>query len=473
MSFKSVVILGGGPIGLMCAIEARQHFVNDVTIVEKRPTFTRTNVPQLQNEIVKHLTKDLGLKDKLWPNTFAGDSVPFSQLEEALWSKAENVGVAMLRPFVVESVEGKDKKKDGFYKSMRLRLKQWDSKEKHSPDGGKEIKLHSDLLIIASGGGAASDPIMDTLGFSHEKLKAKNYGAFGIFTPVVDYYQPNGPKFDSDLGKTVAPVTSQIVSGQIGFRTPDHNYLLVTLSHCTKADFNMLKQNGKKLEEVLIAVGKTTGTVVLNEIKQVEKNMAVFKIAIQRAKQFFSPRYPAVIVGDAAVTPHPEAGSGIGTGFKGFEEVRKLFEAMQKTHRSEDPKAIFLNFNDSYELHVSKKALEGTKIVLRNQKKLVQTYQADLRKSVQEGDHQIVKALANQWDTIATDIVKDIDRQFAQADGFLDHLEGHNGNLDWDATVGKLWKDINATYANIKEMTRNISLLNERLEDLEGKIKFS
>ena len=41
----------------MCAIEARQKFVTDVTIVEKRMGYTRTNVPQLQTPILKHLEK--------------------------------------------------------------------------------------------------------------------------------------------------------------------------------------------------------------------------------------------------------------------------------------------------------------------------------------------------------------------------------------------------------------------------------
>ena len=59
MSIKSVVILGGGPIGLMCAIEAKKHFKN-VTIVEKRAGYVRTNVPVLQDDIKQHL-KDLKL----------------------------------------------------------------------------------------------------------------------------------------------------------------------------------------------------------------------------------------------------------------------------------------------------------------------------------------------------------------------------------------------------------------------------
>lgn len=54
MSIKLVVILGGGPIGRMCTIEAKKHF-KSVTIIEKWAGYTRTNVPVLQDDIKQHL----------------------------------------------------------------------------------------------------------------------------------------------------------------------------------------------------------------------------------------------------------------------------------------------------------------------------------------------------------------------------------------------------------------------------------
>jgi 2-polyprenyl-6-methoxyphenol hydroxylase-like FAD-dependent oxidoreductase len=472
MSYKSVVVLGGGPIGLMCAIEAKQNFVKKVTIIEKRMGYTRTNVPQLQNPIVNHL-ESLGLNDQLWAGRRKGDSVPFAQIEEALWSKAESVGVKMKRGFIVENVTGKDKKKDGFYKSMVLSVKAWDPQQKDIVAASKPEKLPCDLFVIAAGGGVASDPIMKILGFAHDKLKAKNYGAFGIFTPFTSYHDPGAPNFDRNLAQQVAPITKQIVSGQIGFTTPDHNYLLVTLSQCTKSDYKLLVKNSDKLKEVLVSVGKTIGSTVLNDIKEVQKNMAVFKIAIQRAQQFFSPDYPAIIVGDAAVTPHPEAGSGIGAGFKGFEEVQKLFSALRDTHRSENPSVSFLSFAASYELVVSKKALEGTKIVLRNQKLLLETFKADVHAATVPTMPKNVRDFAVQMEAIADLLINDLERQKQQAEGFLDHLEGQNGNLNWDATVGALWRDIDKTYAQIKNLTANMSLLADRLKELESKIQFT
>jgi peptidoglycan hydrolase CwlO-like protein len=46
-------------------------------------------------------------------------------------------------------------------------------------------------------------------------------------------------------------------------------------------------------------------------------------------------------------------------------------------------------------------------------------------------------------------------------------------NLDWDASVGKLWQKINLTYSQIKQLTADISLLDSRLKELESKIQFA
>lgn len=472
MSFKSVVVLGGGPIGLMCAIEAKQNFVKKVTIVEKRQAYTRTNVPQLQNEIVKHL-KDLGLKDTLWAGRQAGDSVAFFRIEKALWDKAQQIGVRMERGYVIEGLIGRDPRPDGFYKSMTLVLKEWDDKAKASPKYGKGKTLDCDLLVVASGGGAASDPVLQKLGFTFEKLKAKNYGAFGIFNPD----PPGGSQTDLALKTQVAGITKSIVpqSGKIGFSTPDHNYLLVTLAGCTKSDFKYLQANSEKLKELLLAVGKTVGTAVLNEIKQVQKNLAVFKIAVVRAKQFYSDKYPAVILGDAAVTPHPEAGSGIGTGFKGFQELQKLFQALKHTHRSEDNTALFLKFNESYELHVSQKALEGTIIILRNLTNMLETFKADVEKFHQAAKGKALKKMAEDFKGIIQGLIGEMAEEKGKAEGFRNMLNGDNNKpeLNWDANVGKLWQQISLTYAQVKQLTADISLLDSRLKEIESKIQFA
>jgi 2-polyprenyl-6-methoxyphenol hydroxylase-like FAD-dependent oxidoreductase len=55
MGIQRVVILGGGPVGLLCAIEAIQQGFGEVTIIEKRGEYTRLNVPQLTPGLMGHL----------------------------------------------------------------------------------------------------------------------------------------------------------------------------------------------------------------------------------------------------------------------------------------------------------------------------------------------------------------------------------------------------------------------------------
>jgi 2-polyprenyl-6-methoxyphenol hydroxylase-like FAD-dependent oxidoreductase len=209
MSFKKAVVLGAAPLGLMAAIEARQNFVRDVTLVEKRGGYTRCR-------------------------------------------------------------------------------------------------------------------ITNKLGFSFHKLAPTNYGAFGIFdAEEKDYtYNPERERRKQEanqLAKTVA-------GGKIGFHTIDHNYLLITLRNCSPADFKMLQGAPAELKKVLLTIGESYGAVVMKNLKEVDKNIALFEISIQRASQFYNQEYPAVLLGDSAVTPHPEKASGIGTGYFGFEKLKELFK---------------------------------------------------------------------------------------------------------------------------------------------------
>ena len=60
-----------------------------------------------------------------------------------------------------------------------------------------------------------------------------------------------------------------------------------------------------------------------------------------------------MLVGDAAVTPHPDTGSGWASGFRGFEVLKDLLEALADTNHPKDEAVLYQHFNDRYELHVS------------------------------------------------------------------------------------------------------------------------
>jgi thioredoxin reductase len=128
LSFHTVVVIGAGPIGLLAAIEARQNFVKKVIVVEKRSSYTRTNVPTLQTEI-RNEFKKLGVL-KTMSNSA---QVPFSQIEEALKEKAVNLGVKFELGYTVQSVVGLKKNKHGRYKSIHVTLKEWDEQQDQRP----------------------------------------------------------------------------------------------------------------------------------------------------------------------------------------------------------------------------------------------------------------------------------------------------------------------------------------------------
>ena len=480
MAIKWVVVLGGGPIGLMSAIEASKYF-KEVFIIEKRTEYTRSNVPVLQDAVKQHL-KDLKLEKQLGWKENNEPSLAFSQIEEALWDKAQSKGVKMKRGFVVTDVVGSDKKPNGMFKTMTLTICPWDHKTR-SADTTKPISMRADLLVIATGGGAQGDGITSKLGFVWEELKAKNYAAYGIFEPGAVYsYGGNNnnakaPVFNSELKKALYEPVKAIVPGASGtgktsITTKEHNYLLVTLAGITRADFKELQANNTKLQKLLMAVGKTIEGTVLSELKtDVDRNVALFKISVKRAQQFYSPEYPAVLIGDAAVTPHPETGSGMVTGFKGVEELQKLFKALAGTNRAEDNKAHFLSFDKSYELHVASKALKGTWTILDNLQKMLGQFKADIGGALRRSGHPGYISVAKSLEMFADGLIQDLKAEKAEAEALHEVLEGKSPvNLDPRSNVSRLWRTIGQTYKDIKEFTGDLTLLDERLSEMELKV---
>jgi 2-polyprenyl-6-methoxyphenol hydroxylase-like FAD-dependent oxidoreductase len=462
MPFTRVVILGGGPIGLLCAIEAKRYFAN-VVIIEKRGAYTRTNVPSLNTPLIKHL-EQIGVAKTVWPDSKAGESVAFSKLEAALWQRAQGLGVTMERGFTVVGITGKNQMQNGRYKKLQITIAPWDDKNKCLVAHGVTKDIPADLLVVASGGSAARDTIVrQTLGFDFIALKAKNYAAYGIFESgrseePVDFAQQS----------EFAGLTNKIVSGKIAFPTPDHNYLLVTLSQCTKTDFKYLQQSAEAFHTLLTAVSEGFQTSLLREIKEVQKNTGLFKVSIQRVRHFYSDAYPAVIVGDAAVTPHPEAGSGMLTGFAGVQQLSVLFAALAGTNRSADNSGAWMHFNQCYELFVSKKALEGTRIILRNLLKLLERFISDAGEIKKEcNGSQILEPLQNMINTADT-LQSVLNLHDFRAQRLLDILDGESEKFDWKKCgTDQLWWDIGFAYSAIKKLTSNIGLFKDRLEKVE------
>jgi 2-polyprenyl-6-methoxyphenol hydroxylase-like FAD-dependent oxidoreductase len=478
MSFKRVVILGAGPVGLLCAIEARMNFVKDVTLVEKRSDYSRTNVPVLDPDIRNHFKK-LGVTKQMeigkdWAQP-GKDAAAFSKIEKALLDKATSLGVQIERPYVVSGAIGAGMNKHGRYKSVALFLAEWDNKNKQKLNKpGKRIE--ADLVIVATGGGgtATDSVIVQTLGFSYERLKAKNYGAYAIFDPASTVTNPQ-PLRAEDRPALITAAKKDVAGYWIHIPTPEHKYLLTTLSGITPEEFKVLKGSVKKLRDVLETINKIGENSVLEDIKEVQNNVGIFKIAIQRVRQMYSNVYPAVIVGDAAVTPHPEKGSGYTTGFRGFEELQILFQSLKETDRSKDNSIAFQSFNDRYELHVSKKAIEGTFTVLYNVKKMVTSYISENTQILPTLKLKAARAYVQDDIDRAQGLSKELKREEDLARKLHDYLEKAEGEelpvFGWDETAGKLWKAIAVTWYGVKALMIGVSHLDDRLDSLKGAIK--
>jgi 2-polyprenyl-6-methoxyphenol hydroxylase-like FAD-dependent oxidoreductase len=472
MSFKRVVVLGGGPVGLLCAIEARQNFVKDVVVVEKRSGYSRTNVPVLDQDLRNHM-KQLGVHTQMGLGAKAMGATSFSRIESALLDRARAVGVEMLRPYVVAGVTGTELKKHGRYKSMLLTVREWDDKTRAPKVGGQTKHLKADLLVVASGGGAAADAIVtQTLKFDYEKLKAKNYGAYAIFE---EKGMSPGLQVGTAKHKAAFSNAGELAGAKFHFQTADHNYLLTSLSGITRDDFKILQGSTGKLKTLLDSLNQVFSSNVVEQIKDVEKNVGIFKIAIQRARQFQSPQYPAVLVGDAAVTPHPEKGSGYTTGFRGYEELCRLFEALKKTDRSKDNSVAFQSFNDRYELHASRKAIEGTFTVLLNLQKTLSVSAAEMQRDLASARNPHVKTFIQEYLQTAALLCADMESQVSLAKFYFDYLKPDTGTVPtgfrWENTVGDLWGWIADTWADIKKLTQGIHLMDDRLDRVQGALR--
>ena len=173
MPIKNICIMGGGPIRLFSAIEAKQQFQKaKVTVIEKRLDYTRLNIPSLENPIRRHL-KSLDLIQQTIKDQTSGFA-PLSTMEEALYEKADDVGVKLKRGYVITGITGSGKLSNDRYKTMRLNIAEWDNAKKQLRTKGRSDILNCDLLVVAMGGGAVNERIvLETLGFSYEVLKAE------------------------------------------------------------------------------------------------------------------------------------------------------------------------------------------------------------------------------------------------------------------------------------------------------------
>lgn len=489
MSFKKIVVLGGGPIGLFCAIEAAQTFdsmFSKVTLVEMRADeYSRMNVPVLPDPVGKHLAH-LGVKDQALGNS---SNAPLSQIETAVHQKAVSCGVKMKEGWVAVDIIGKDKRGDGRFKNMAITIAPWDHAKKMASTKKREI-INADLLILAVGAsGIENDLFKKTLGFDTETLNASNFAIYGVYNKTKD----------ATLG---AQLQGRVKEIALTTRVPTDNseYLLLTLKQATPADFNLLKQNSAKLRECMDVAGRAFQGSIMNELNAKDKAVGAFEVKIKRARHVISPKFPAVLVGDSAVSPHPQAGTGLLTGFHGFEALQDLLKALKETHRSSDEAVdAICAFEDSYEVYISAKALEGTIVILKHLIGLVDGYEkscdADFAKAKGVDakylirfnalganllrlrmESQVNRAL--RFGEMLHADVKRLDTKAGRTPRSMFDLSGTiddnvkktpaTGTMSSSDSIKILWKDIGDTYQELMQLTQNYTPLQEAIQKLSA-----
>lgn len=485
MSFKKIVVLGGGPIGLFCAIEAAQTFNSGkVTLVEMRADeYSRMNVPALPTPVGKHL-EHLQIKAQAVGKSGAA---PLSQIETAIHEKAVSCGVKMKEGWVAVDIIGKEKRSDGRFKSMAITIAQWDHAKKVASTKKREI-ISADLLILAVGAsGIENDLFKKTLGFDTETLNASNFAIYGVYTKTYDASLQS--KLQNEV-KSIAMATA--------ISTDNSEYLLLTLKQATPADFALLKQNSTKLRECMDVAGRAYQGQVMHELNAKDKAVGAFEVKIKRARHVISPKFPALLVGDAAVSPHPQAGTGLLTGFHGFEALQDLLQALKAVHRSSDEAVdAICAFEDSYEIYLSAKALEGTVIILNHLIGLVDAYEkscdVDFAKAKGVEAKYLIRFNALGGNLLRIKMQSQVNRalRFAEmlhADvkrldtnanrtprsmfdlsGKLDDSLGKTpvtGTMQSNDSIKVLWKDIGDTYSELMQLTQSYKPLQDAIQKL-------
>jgi hypothetical protein len=267
---------------------------------------------------------------------------------------------------------------------------------------------------------------------------------------------------------------------------------LLTLKGCTAKDFDEIRRDNDSLRTMLTAVGDGYKRQVLSQLAGIDSNVGSFKISIQRVRHLYSPFFPAVILGDSAVTPHPETGTGLLTGFRGFEQLKELFQALQGTSRSSNEALeALMDFEDRHEIFVAAKVLEGSVEIVMHLLGTIDAYVQKARAQTQTVSDSKGKRMIELNITLAKILRNEMARQQRRAvifasmlgqdkrttdAGFntqtlsvkLDNLiskqpvtQSDIFGLDPRDTVHKLWDDMGRTYDEIQALIGDERLLGD------------
>jgi 2-polyprenyl-6-methoxyphenol hydroxylase-like FAD-dependent oxidoreductase len=319
---KIVAVMGGGPVGLLAAIESAMRG-GKVAIYESRGTGSDKELHNRLNTIVLREGTEQRLKKVgVWNDVHAkmdqrAGAVPVGVLETILLARAKSLGVKFNEgKEVTDAVRSKDGK------TVSLTV------------NGEKNPVIVQLVVVAAGAGfakgGANVSMAEKFGFDVVKAEAKDYAVTGVFEPA------------SAARGGLAPGKKE--GWGYGFKAPDVEYLLTGLS---EKEFGEIAKDSAKLEAFVrqAAVNQSLGNrdfkkglvkktgpdgkVLIGKDGKEEKELkevkpAAFPIEVQQAQNMTSPTSGAVLVGDSAATPHPATGMGLNTGAREIDAISDL-----------------------------------------------------------------------------------------------------------------------------------------------------
>lgn len=340
-----VGVVGGGPIGLMAAIEARLKGAR-VTLFEARSEqYSRRQVLVLDAS-TRQKFASLGIDTELFEGGAnkgakgSGGRVAVKYIEKALIARARELGISIISGFHLVGA-----KKDDKNGQTELELVKVDKNLKDDKDQKKKKVVETkhefvDLLVVASGAGIARpNPhtnvvLAKELGIEYSFEETKDYAAVGLFEANESGGMYRAQGLD---GKEHTPFGGlQGGRWKYRFNTPKVTYILHQITPELMEKFK--GEGGTKLlqEEMLRIAGQQYEMVdpklapMQNKRGESTPNVGFFPIEIQRAKKFVNDQLNALVIGDSAGTPHPHTGSGLNTGVRELDALGDVVTALRE-----------------------------------------------------------------------------------------------------------------------------------------------
>jgi 2-polyprenyl-6-methoxyphenol hydroxylase-like FAD-dependent oxidoreductase len=298
---KLVAVMGGGPVGMLAAIETSMRG-GKVIVYEARggdsgkELYNRLNTIKLHDGTIQRLKK-VGVWNEVWDKMDQGaHAVPVGALESILLTRAKSLSVKFNEG---KTVSDAVRSKDG--KTVTLTV------------DGEDKPVIVQLVVVAAGAGFAKGgdkvSMAEKFGFEVVKADAKDYAVTGAFNPKS---ADRGGNKKGQMGWSY------------GFQAPEVTYLLSQLS---EKEYNELARDPVKLEAFVrqAAVNKNLGNLDMKKgPKGTDVKPAAFPIEVQQAQNMTSGTSGAVLVGDSAATPHPSTAMGLNTGSREIDAISDL-----------------------------------------------------------------------------------------------------------------------------------------------------